>query len=102
MNYLKKKLKEYYYDFFLLAFSKVYSIAWDPKGSENLVSSSSYGKVILWNTETAKPIKELSVANSPLHKIDWNKKRNELLATGSKEGYLYEKFNHLKISFIFS
>jgi len=67
----------------------IYGIAWSPIDEYRLVATTYGGKILLWDTQNCKLIKEQKPGgNKPIHRIEWNQTFPEYIASGSKEGFL--------------
>ena len=57
--------------------------------NENIIISTHFsGKTTLWDTEMGKSISDVKISNLPVHRVDWNNKKTDLIACGAKEGLM--------------
>jgi len=66
-----------------------YGISWSPTDEYRLIAATYVGKIMLWDTQNCKMLKEVKPGgNQPIHRIEWNRDFPEYIASGSKEGFL--------------
>ena len=66
----------------------VYSFSWSPNSSNELVTVHSSGEVLLWDWEKNRLLSSIKPCNGqPIYRVEWNRLRPELIASGSSEGF---------------
>lgn len=67
-----------------------YGVSWHPGKEHRIVSVNANGEVLLWDTEKAKLLHEITPGtNSPIYRVDWNPLNPKLIATGSSDYFAY-------------
>lgn len=63
-------------------FGKIYAIHWAGAGSENLVSASQDGKLIIWNANTTNKIQAIPLRSSWVMTCAYEQQNNQIVACG--------------------
>ncbi len=69
----------------------IYALSWCPGADDEyrLVSASSLGEVVLWNTRTGQPMATYKHHTKPIYRVKWNQLDSNLIASTSSDGTWY-------------